>query len=98
MYIPELFNGFLYDIRPYISNYFEYDTYMLVEVEKDDIKEEFKCRTLDNFREQIKHLYDNSLMLYNCPINLILNGNDHYYLYDEDGIKIKFKLIVGGVL
>ena len=51
MYIPELFNGFLYDIRPYISNYFEYDTYMLVEVEKDDIKEEFKCRTLDNFRE-----------------------------------------------
>ena len=94
MYIPELFEYFLIDIRSKIQEYYEYDTYLLVEVEKDDVKEKFECRTLDNFKDHIKPIYDNFIMLFNCPIEFI--ENEHYYVFNEDNIKIVFKLFIGG--
>lgn len=96
MYIPELFEYFLIDIRLKIQEYYEYDTCLLVEVEKDSIKEEFKCRTLDNFKDHIKPIYDNFVMLFNCPIEFVVNRNEHYYVFNEDNIKIVFKLFIGG--
>ena len=94
MYIPELFEYFLIDIRLKVQEYYEYDTYLLVEVEKDDVKEKFECRTLDNFKDHIKPIYDNFIMLFNCPIEFI--ENEHYYVFNEDNIKIVFKLFIGG--
>jgi uncharacterized radical SAM superfamily protein len=94
MYIPELFEYFLIDIRLKIQEYYEYDTYLLVEVEKDGVKKEFKCITLDNFEDNIKPIYDNFVMLFNCPIEFM--ENEHYYVFNEDNIKIVFKLFIGG--